>query len=266
MYEFKYHSPASLKDAETLLGERQGAWLLAGGHTLLPTLKLRLAQPTDLIDLAGIDGLKDITDGGDSITIGAMTTHATVAESGIVAARIPALAQLAGGIGDQQVRHRGTIGGSVANNDPSADYPASCLGLGALIQTNRRQIAADDYFAGLFQTALEPGEILTAVSFPVPRRAAYIKYPNPASRYALVGAFVAQTTQGVRVAITGAGNAGVYRETAIEAALSNNFSPDAVNESEMDEDHLISDLHASAEYRRHLIAVMIRRGVAAALG
>lgn len=265
MYELSYHAPTSLTEAEQLLGESEGASLLAGGHTLLPALKMRLARPSDLIDLAGIESLKGIRDDGDHITIGAMTTHAAVAESALVAERIPALSQLAGGIGDQQVRHRGTIGGSVVNNDPSADCPAGCLGLGATICTNRRNIPADDYFVGLFETVLEPGEILTAVSFRVPRRAAYIKHPNPASRYALVGAFIAQTAQGVRVAITGAGNGGVYRETAIESALAKNFSPNSVTESGMVDDDLIGDLHASAEYRRHLIAVMIRRGVAAAL-
>lgn len=264
MYNFTYHCPATQKEAEDLLSSTPGPTLLAGGQTLLPTLKHRLAQPSDLIDLKGIEVLSGIRQVEGAIIIGATTTHSEVAESSLIAAQIPALSHLANGIGDQQVRHRGTIGGSVANNDPAADYPAGCLGLGAEIQTNRRSIAADDFFVDLFETALEEGEIILAVTFPVPDKAAYVKFPNPASRYALVGVMVAQTGGQVRVAVTGAGSAGVFRDTSIEVALTNKFSAEMVDGSGVDEADLNKDIHASAEYRKHLIGEMARRAVALA--
>ena len=264
MYRFEYHRPSSREAVEELLRSRPSPTLLAGGQTLLPVLKLRLANPSDLIDLGGIDAMKGVREDGGAIVVGAMTTHCEVSQSSLVAARLPALGRLAGLIGDPQVRHRGTIGGSVANNDPAADYPAACLGLGATIYTNRRGIAADDYFLGMFKTALEEGEFITSVSFPVPEMAAYVKFPNPASRFALVGVMVSQGPGGIRVAVTGGGAAGVFRDSTIEAALGVDFVADAVIESGMDESYLISDIHASAEYRRHLIGLMTRRAVNAA--
>lgn len=266
MYSFEYHKPASKKEAEELLAYTNNPSLLAGGQTLLPTLKHRLAEPTDLIDLKGIDGLRGVREENGAIVIGAATTHCEVSESELVANRIPALARLAGGIGDQQVRHRGTVGGSVANNDPAADYPAGCVGLGATIRTNRREIGADDFFVDLFETALEEGEIILAVSFPIPDQAAYIKFPNPASRYALVGVFVSNTAGGVRVAVTGAGSSGVFRDGHVEAALTRNFSADAIESSGADEAEISADIHASAEYRKHLIGEMARRAVEVASG
>jgi carbon-monoxide dehydrogenase medium subunit len=266
MYSFDYHNPASQKEAEELLSTTAEPSLLAGGQTLLPTLKHRLAEPSDLIDLKGIDGLTGIREEDGNIVIGATTTHCEVSESELVAKHIPALSKLAGGIGDQQVRHRGTIGGSVANNDPAADYPAGCLGMGATIRTNRREIAADDFFVDLFETALEEGEIILAVSFPIPDQAAYIKFPNPASRYALVGVMLTKSGGNVRVAITGAGSAGVFRDSHIEAALAENFSEDAIDRSGVDEEEISADIHASAEYRKHLIGEMARRAVAVASG
>ena len=235
---------------------------MAGGMTLLPTLKQRLAAPSDVIDLAGASGLSGISVSG-GVTIGAMTTHAAVAGSTDVKGALPALAGLAEGIGDPQVRNRGTIGGSIANNDPAADYPAACLALGATIKTDRREIAADDFFNGLFETALAEDEVITAVSFPTAEKAVYIKFPNPASRYALVGVFVAKTAAGVRVAVTGAGDSGVFRASALEQALSSNFSASALNGVAVSADGLMSDIHASAEYRAHLITTMAKRAVTA---
>ncbi len=264
MQSFNYAKPASLADAAAALAKAEDGTLLAGGQTLLPTMKARLAAPSDLVDLAGIAELKGISVSGGTVTIGAMTRHADVAGSAEVKGAIPALAALAGGIGDQAVRNRGTIGGSVANNDPAADYPAAVLGLGATVRTNSRSIAADDFFTGLFDTALNAGEIVTAVSFPVPQKAAYVKFPNPASRYAMVGVFVAKTASGVRVAVTGAGNGGVFRVPAYEAALAANFSPSAIADGVISAADMNSDLHADAEYRAHLVAVMARRAVAAA--
>ncbi|GAB5467040.1 MAG: xanthine dehydrogenase family protein subunit M [Rhodospirillales bacterium] len=265
MYDFGYHRPASLSDASSALQGAEEAKLMAGGQTLIPTLKQRLAKPSDIVDLSAIEELKGIREDGGALVIGAMTTHGEVANSDLVKSRIPALAALAEGIGDPQVRNRGTIGGSIANNDPAADYPAGCVGLGATIHTNQRQIAADDFFVGLFETALEEGEIVTAIAFPVPEKAAYAKFPNPASRYAIVGVMVAQTGGGVRVAVTGAGS-GVFRDGAIEGALGASFQDSAVGESGADVGDLNSDIHASAEYRKHLIAVMAKRAVAAANG
>lgn len=263
MYNFAYHRPASVADAVTALGGADDGKVVAGGMTLIPTLKQRLAQPSDLVDLGGIGDLRGIKKDGNALVIGAMTTHAEVAASEVVKAAIPALAALAEGIGDPQVRNRGTIGGSIANNDPAADYPGAVLGLGATVHTNTRKIAADDFFTGMFETALEEGEIITAVSFPVPDKAAYVKFPNPASRYAIVGAFVAKIGGGVRVAVTGAGPC-VFRATEMEKALSGSFSPDAIATATIAADDLNADIHASAEYRAHLVTVMAKRAVAAA--
>ncbi len=263
MYDFSYQKPTNLDAAaKTLAGDGE-AKALAGGMTFIPVLKQRLNKPSTVVDLAGL-GLTGIKATGDSVTIGAMTTHGAVAADAGVRRAIPALAALAGGIGDKEVRHRGTIGGSLANNDPSACYPAAALALGATITTNKRAIAADAYFQGMFATALEPGEIITSVSFPVPAKAAYIKFKNPASRYAMVGVFVAKGPQGVRVAITGAGQNGVFRHAAFEAALAKSWSADALSGIATPADGLNSDIHASAEYRAHLIGVIARRAVTAA--
>lgn len=264
MYDFSYHRAGSIDDAVSKLRSAEDGNLVAGGMTLIPTLKQRLAQPSDLIDMADLTDLAGITVDGSSVTIGAMTTHATVAASAEVKGAIPALAHLASEIGDPHVRHRGTIGGSIANNDPAADYPAACIGLGATIVTSQREIAADDFFQGLFDTALEEEEIITAVRFPKPKRAAYMKFPNPASRYALVGVLVAETNDGMRVAVTGAGQDGVFRVADMETALAKNFSPDSVASITVSPDDLNSDIHASSEYRAHLITVMAKRAVAAA--
>ena len=262
MYSFEYQKAGSVADAaKAATGE---AKLVAGGMTLIPTLKLRLAQPSKLVDLGGLKDLVGIKAEGDGVTIGAMTTHAAVANSADVKKAIPALADLAGGIGDPAVRNRGTIGGSVANNDPAADYPAACVALGATIVTNKRKIAADDFFKGLFETALEEGEIITAISFPKAEKAAYMKFRNPASRYALVGVFVAKGKGGVRVAVTGAGEGGVFRKRSFEEALGKSFDGAALDAVKVDAKGLNSDIHASAEYRAHLIKVMAKRAVAAA--
>jgi len=262
MYDFNYHRPSSIEDARKLLTDNPEASLIAGGMTLLPTMKLRLARPSDLIDLAGIDGLDGISDNGDAIEVGAMTRHADVAASDVIKAAIPALAELADGIGDAQVRNRGTIGGSLANSDPAADYPAAVLALNATVKTDRREIAADDYFKGMFETALDEGEIITSVSFPKPRKAAYAKFPNPASRYAVAGVMVAETGGGIRVAVTGAG-ASAFRATAFEQALAGSFAVGALDGLTIDGSDFNSDLHASAEYRAHLVGVMAARAVKA---
>jgi len=263
MYEFDYHRPGSLTEALDMLRTAEDGRPLAGGQTLLPTLKQRLASPSDLIDLARITELHGISAGGDEVVIGAMTRHADVAESAEVRRTIPALAALAGDIGDRQVRNRGTMGGSVANNDPAADYPAACLGLGATIKTDRREFAADDFFTGLFETALAENELITAVRFPVPETAAYVKFKNPASRYAIVGVFVAKRAGYVRVAVTGAGAGGVFRVPEMEQALAANFAASTIEDMSVPQDDLTADIHASAEYRAHLIGVMARRAVAA---
>jgi aerobic carbon-monoxide dehydrogenase medium subunit len=263
MYAFEYHRPQSLTGALADLANPD-AKALAGGMTLLPTMKQRLASPAALIDLKNVPELGGVAREGDNLVIGAMTRHADVARSSVVQAAIPALATLAGGIGDPHVRNMGTIGGSLANNDPSADYPAAALALGATIVTDKRRIAAQDFFKGLFETALDAGELITQVSFPIPQRAAYIKFPNPASRYALVGVFVAKTAGGVRVAVTGAGSNGVFRLSAFETALNANFSPDALEGISVPASGLNTDLHADADYRAHLIHVMAKRAVAAA--
>ena len=262
MYAFTFERPASQADAVKLA--KAGGTLLAGGQTLLASMKLRLAAPEQLVDLGAIAELAGIRREGGQLVIGAMTRHADVAASAEVRSAIPALAQLAGLIGDKQVRHMGTIGGSVANNDPAADYPAALLGLGATVHTTDRQIKADDFFQGLFATVLEEGELITAVSFPIPRRAAYAKFAQPASRFALIGVFVAQFDDGVRVAVTGAGN-GVFRHAGMEAALSGSFTADAVQGVPTDAAEMSSDLHGSSAYRAHLVGVMAQRAVAEAL-
>ncbi len=263
MYAMNFQNSASADDAATKLASAADGQLLAGGQTLLPTIKQRLAEPSDLISLAGA-GLSGASLSGADVVIGAMTTHAEVAGDANVRSNAPAVASLAAGIGDPAVRHRGTIGGSIANNDPAADYPAAVLGLGATVRTNRREIAADDFFTGLFETALNTGEVITSVSFPQAERSAYAKFPNPASRYAMVGVFVAKTNDGVRVAVTGAGSDGVFRHAGLEAALSANFSADAVDGVDVSAEDLLSDMHGSAEYRANLIKVMAKRAVAAA--
>ena len=264
MHAFNYHRPASLKDAAGLLDRHKEGKLLAGGQSLVQAMKLRLSSPTDLFDLNAISELKSIGSDGKSVTIGAMTRHAEVAASSAVRKAIPALAELAGGIGDRQVRNMGTIGGSLANNDPAADYSAAVLGLGATIVTNKGKHEADKFFKGLFETALKPGEIITQVVFPVAKRAAYLKFKNPASRFAIVGVFVAETANGVRVAVTGAGPS-VFRQAEMEKALAAKFAPEAVANIKVKPDGLNTDLHASPEYRAHLITVMCKRAVAAAL-
>ena len=265
MYDFTYHRASGLRQASNMLGKFEDAKLIAGGMSLLPMMKLRLAAPANLVDLGKVEGLAGIELKGRSLVIGAMTRHAEVNTSPVVQQAIPALAELAGMIGDPAVCHRGTIGGSVAHNDPTADYPAACLALGATIITSKRRIAADDFFKGMFETALEGDEIITKVSFTLPKKAAYQKFRNPASRYAIVGVFVAKRPSEVRVAVTGAGSAGVFRVPEFEQALKKRFSPKSLEGLSFPADNLSSDIHASAEYRAHLIGVMARRAVAAAL-
>ncbi|MBU2944049.1 xanthine dehydrogenase family protein subunit M [Shimia thalassica] len=258
MYNFDYEKPSTVADAVAALGD-EDAQALGGGQTLIPTLKQRLASPTTLVSLSGISEMQGITDDGASITIGGATVHADVAANGAIAA----LSDLAGNIGDPAVRNRGTIGGSLANNDPSACYPSAALGLGATIVTNTREIAADDYFQGMFTTALDEGEIITAVKVPKPEAANYQKFEQPASRFALVGVFVAKTSGGVRVAVTGASEEGVFRWSEAEAALNGSFSADALEGMAPDADGMIADLHGTSAYRAHLVGVMTRRAVAA---
>jgi carbon-monoxide dehydrogenase medium subunit len=266
MYAFDYRRPATLSEAETALHAMPGAKLLAGGQTLIPTLKLRLNRAPALIDLGAIAGLDTISRRGSMLVVGAMATHADIAASAVVSAAAAGLARLADGIGDPQVRNRGTIGGSLANNDPAADYPAAVLALDATLTTTKRTIAAGDYFRGLFATALGEDEILTEIAVPVPKRFAYAKFANPASRFALVGVAVADTVSGVRVAVTGAGAHGVFRIPAMEAALSKSFAPDAITGIKVDAADVTSDIHADAAYRAHLIGVMAKRAVRSALG
>lgn len=262
MHAFEYIRPASVADAAAKRSANDDSTYLAGGMTLIPTLKQRLAQPSQLLDLGGITELKGITLKDGVLTIGAMTCHADVAASGDVKKSVPALAVLAGSIGDPQVRNRGTLGGSIANSDPSADYPAAVVGLSATVHTNKRQISGDQFFKGLFETALEPGELIVKVSFPTPKRAAYMKFPNPASRYAVVGVMVAETATGIRVAVTGAG-ACAFRIPAMEAALAKSFSADAIKNITVPAGDLNNDMHATAEYRAHLVGVMAKRAIAA---
>ena len=264
MYETTYSRAASAADAAQKMTQAEDGKYLAGGQTLLPTMKARLAAPSDLIDVTHIGAMQGITLSGDSVTIGAATKHAEVAASADLAGAIPALAGLAAHIGDPAVRNRGTIGGSVANNDPAADYPAACLGLGATIVTNSREIAADDFFTDMFETALAEDEIITAIRFPIPQKAGYEKFPNPASRYAMAGVFAAETAGGARVAVTGAGASGVFRHAAAEAALSGGFTADALAGMSTDADNMLTDIHASAAYRANLVNVMAKRAVAKA--
>jgi aerobic carbon-monoxide dehydrogenase medium subunit len=263
MQTFNYHKASSAQAASQLLGANADGKFLAGGQSLLPAMRLGLAAPSDLIDLSAA-GLSGIQSDGSSITIGAMTRHADVERHADVA-KVKGLATLAGGIGDRQVRNMGTIGGSLANNDPSACYPAAVLGLGATIVTNKRSIAADDFFKGFYETALEASEVITAVKFPVPTKSAYLKFKNPASRFALVGVFVSQGANGVRIAVTGASSGGVFRVKAMEAALAGNFTAAAIAGVKVDAADMISDLHGSAEYRAHLVNVIAQRAVAACL-
>ncbi len=264
MHAFEYHKPGSTKDA-LALGKKDEARYLAGGQSLVQAMKLRLSSPSDLVDLGGLKELSFVKATKDGVEIGAMTRHADVASSSEVKKTIPALAALAGIIGDRQVRHMGTIGGSLANSDPAADYPAAVLALGATITTNKRKLEADKFFKGLYETALEPGELITSVSFPAPKRGAYMKFKNPASRFAIVGVFVADFGGGkVRVGVTGAGPC-AFRQADREQALGAKFAPDAVAGIKVKPDGLNNDLHASPEYRAHLITVMAKRAVEAAL-
>jgi len=264
MYSFTYHRPGSARQAANLLGKNPEAKLLAGGHSLIPVMKLRLAKPSAIIDLNGIEDLAAIELKGRSISIGAMTRHADVANSQVVRDALPGLASVPASIGDPQVRNRGTIGGSVANNDPNADYPAACLGLGATIVTNKRRIAADDFFTGMFSTALEETEIILRISFPIAKKAAYEKFKHPASGFALVGVFASKRGSEIRVAVTGAGSNGVFRVNSFEEALKKRFSPKSLEGMTIPANGMNSDIHASAEYRAHLVAVLARRAVAKA--
>jgi carbon-monoxide dehydrogenase medium subunit len=262
MHNFAYHRPATLSEAREIFAGAEDPLFLAGGQTLIPTLKQRLRQPSDVIDLARIADLRGISVAGGSITIGAMTCHADVAASADMRRLIPALSDLAGEVGDPAVRSCGTLGGALANSDPAADYPAAVLALGATIVTPERTIGADDFFTGLFETALAPGELIVKVSFPIPKRAAYRKFRNPASRYAVVGVCVAKTASGIRVGVTGAG-ACAFRQTEMEAALGVSFTPEALTGIAIPDEDLNSDLHATPAYRAHLIGVMAARAVSA---
>ena len=264
MYEFTYSKASSVDDAESQFGASDEGKYMSGGMTLLPTLKQRLARPSNVIDLAEVPDLAGIEVAGNTVSIKAMTRHASVAASSEIQNSIPALAKLAGGIGDPMVRNRGTIGGSIANSDPAADYPASVVGLGATIHTNKREIAGDDFFLDLFETALEEGEIITKVSYPIPDRAGYMKFPNPASRYCIVGVMVSQKGETVRVGVTGAGPC-AFRVPEMETALATSFKSESVAEIKIPDSDLNSDIHASAEYRAHLVTVMAKRAVAEAI-
>jgi len=262
MYEFAYHKVSCVDDAVAAMQKAEDGKFIAGGQTMLPTMKHRLASPSDLIDLGGIEALSGISIDGDTVTIGAMTTHAAVAASAGVQGEIPALAQLAANIGDPAVRNRGTLGGSIANNDPAADYPAAVIALGATVTTNKREISGDDFFTGMFETALEEDEVITSVSFPKADAAAYMKFENPASRYALVGVFLAKTGDSVRIGVTGATPC-AHRGMRLEEALNRNFSAAALDDVEIPVEKMNRDIHASAEYRAHLVKVMTRRAVQA---
>ena len=259
MYDFAYHKPSSLAEAVKLLADPE-AKALSGGQTLLPALKHRLNRPSSLVDLTGIAEMKGIRREGDTLVVGALSRHADIQDSDVVRQAIPALARMAGHLGDTQVRNRGTIGGSLANNDPAADYPAAALALGARFVTDRREIGADEFFQGMFTTALEPDELIVALRFPVPEKAGYAKMRNPASRYVLTGVFVAKGPAGVRVVVNGAGP-GVFRQPEMEAALAANWSPDAVAGIRQSPDDLLSDIHGGAEYRAHLVTVMAKRAL-----
>src|SRR5687768_6658960 len=264
MHAFTYERPTTLRQVASLLAKNSEAKLLAGGHSLVPVLKLRLAQPGALIDLSKVEGLTGVEVRSRSVEIGAMTTHKAVADDPALQAAMPGLAAVPASIGDPHVRNRGTIGGSVANNDPNADYPAACLGLGATIITNKRKIAADDFFTGMFDTALEENEIILRVSFPIAKKAAYEKFKHPASGFALVGVFAAKRGSDIRVAVTGAGSNGVFRVKSFEEALKKRFSPKSLEGMTIPANGMNSDIHASAEYRAHLVSVLARRAVAKA--
>lgn len=264
MYATSYHRASSVDEAVNLRSSHDEGRYLSGGMTLIATMKQRLAAPSDLIDLRHIEALKGISVTGRTVRIGGATPHADVAAAGSIQAVCPAISELAGMIGDPHVRHMGTIGGSIANNDPAADYPAAMLALAATIITDRREVPAEEFFTGLFETALEEGEMVTAVSFEAPEKAGYAKFRNPASRYAIAGVFVAKSAGGVRVGVTGAGSSGVFRAGAIEAALEANWSPESPKSASVDPADLMSDMHASAEYRANLVRVMAKRAVIAA--
>jgi aerobic carbon-monoxide dehydrogenase medium subunit len=264
MYETNYHRAASVADAVKLLKKAEDPKILAGGMTLIPTMKQRLASPSDLVDIGRISELSGIKVSGKTVTIGAATTHYDVANNEKLAKACPALCALASHIGDPHVRYRGTIGGSIANNDPAADYPSAMLALGATIHTDKREIAADKFFKGLFETALKEGEVITAISFTAPAKAAYSKFPNPASRYAMAGVFVSKDKGGVRIAVTGAGDGGVFRHKGLEAALDKKFDAASLDSVKVDAKGLMSDMHATADYRAALIKVMAKRAVIAA--
>ncbi len=261
MYEFQYHKAVSIDDVKEKLSSSDDPKLMAGGMTLIPTMKQRLASPSDIIDLGNISELNGIQKKDENIVIGSMTKHYEVNSSELINKEIPSLSYLAGLIGDPMVRHRGTIGGSLANSDPSADYPSSVMGLGATIITDKREITSEDYFIDLFETALEEDEIIKQVKYPIPKRSAYMKFPQPASRYALVGVFVAETLSGkIRVGVTGAGPC-AFRSKELEDALNSNFSAQSIENVKIESENLNSDIHASAEYRAHLIKVMTKRAV-----
>jgi carbon-monoxide dehydrogenase medium subunit len=262
MYNFSFEKVNSVEEAVAAIQKAEDGKFVAGGQTMLPTMKHRLADPSNIIDLSGIKSLTEIKANNQCVTIGAMVTHRSVASSPDVLRDIPALAKLAGNIGDPAVRNRGTIGGSIANNDPAADYPAAVIGLGATINTNKREVFADDFFTGMFETALEEDEVITSVSFPVANVAAYMKFDNPASRYAIVGVFLVKLTDNVRIGVTGA-TACAHRGRRLEEALNDDFSPAAIDPVELPVDEMNSDIHASAEYRAHLVKVMTKRAVEA---
>lgn len=262
MYDVSYHRARTVPDALETRSQGDDPTYVAGGQTLIPTMKARLAAPSELIDVSKIEDLIGVCEEGSQVIVGASTTHAAVNSSELLSRRIPSLSALAGQIGDPMVRHRGTMGGSVANNDPSADYPAAVMALGATVRTDRREISADEFFVDLFETALEEDELITAIAYPVPKRATYAKFPNPASRYAMVGVMVAELEDGsVRVAVTGAGSSGVFRWTDAETALSETMDASALKELSVDADDMLEDLHGSADYRAHLVAVMTRRAL-----
>jgi carbon-monoxide dehydrogenase medium subunit len=264
MYNFTYHKPTTVRQAANLLAKNPDAKLLAGGHSLIPVMKQRLAQPSALIDLNQIEDLAGIEVKGRSIVIGALARHADVANSKLVQDTLLALASVPGSIGDPQVRNRGTIGGSIANNDPNADYPAACLGLGATIITNKRRIAADDFFTGMFSTALEENEIIVKVSFPIAKKAGYEKFKHPASGFALVGVFVSKRGADIRVAVTGAGSNGVFRVKSFEEALKKRFAAKSIEGMTIPANGMNADIHAGADYRAHLVGVLARRALARA--
>lgn len=265
MYQFNYHKPADITEAVALFRESDDPMYLSGGMTLIPTMKQRLAAPTDLIDLSGIDAMSGLVVEADNVRVGSFTRHNDVANSTQVQAALPVLSQLAGLIGDNQVRNRGTIGGSIANSDPSADYPAAVVGLGATVHTNNRSIGGDEFFLDLFETALQPDEIITHIDFPIPTRAAYRKFPNPASRYAVVGVLIADFAGTIRVGVTGAGPC-AFRASGLEQVLNDKLDVASINGVEVPDAGFNSDLHASAEYRAHLVKVMARRALADLLG